>query len=71
MFCEKWESKQHYYFFFFKKGKNVTQIQKRFVQFIVNDLKCQKCFSKFCAGDFLLNAAARTGKPVNSNQMET
>lgn len=44
------------------------QIQKRFVLFIVNDLKCQKCFAKFCAGDFLLNDAART---VNSNQMKT
>ena len=34
---------------------------------------CQKWFAKFCAGDFLLDSAPRSGRPVEveSDQIET
>ena len=34
---------------------------------------CQKWFAKFCAGDFLLDDAPQSGRPVevDSNQIET
>ena len=39
----------------------------------VTDQMCQKWFEKFCAGDFLLDDAPRSGKPVevDSDQIET
>ena len=39
----------------------------------VTDRMCQKWFSKFHAGDFSLDNAPRSGRPVgvDSNQMET
>ena len=39
----------------------------------VSDRKCQKCFVKFHAGDFPLDEAPRSGRPVevDSNQIET
>ena len=39
----------------------------------MTDQMCQKWFEKFCAGDFLLDDAPRSGKPVevDSDQIET
>ena len=39
----------------------------------MTDRMCQKWFAKFCAGDFLLNDAPCSGRPVevDSNQIET
>ena len=39
----------------------------------VTDQMCQKWFVKFCAGDFLLDDAPQSGRPVevDSNQTET
>ena len=38
----------------------------------VTDQTCQKWFAKFCIGDFLLDYAPRSGRPikVDSNQIE-
>ena len=39
----------------------------------VTDRTCQKCFARFRAGDFSLDDAPRSGRPVevDSNQIET
>ena len=39
----------------------------------VTDKMCQKWFAKFCDGDFLLDVAPRSGRPVevDSNQIMT
>ena len=39
----------------------------------VTDQTCQKWFAKFCAGDFLLDNAPQSDRPVevDSNQIET
>ena len=39
----------------------------------VTDQTCQKWFAKFCAGDFSLDDAPRSGRPVeaDSDQIET
>ena len=39
----------------------------------MTDRMCQKWFAKFCAGDFLLNDAPCSGRPVevDSNQIQT
>ena len=38
----------------------------------MSDRMCQKCFEKFCAGDFSLDNAPRLGRPVevDSDQIE-
>ena len=36
----------------------------------VTDQACQKCFAKFCSGNFLLDDAPRSGE-VDSDQIET
>ena len=40
---------------------------------VLTDQTCQKLFAKFCAGDFLLDDAPWSGRPVeiDSNQIET
>ena len=40
---------------------------------VVTDQTCQKWFTKFCARDFLLDDAPRSGRPVetDSGQIET
>ena len=61
---------------YFKKGKNTTEIQKKICavcgEGAVTNQTCQKWFAKFCAGDFLLDDAPRSGRPaeVDSNQVE-
>ena len=39
----------------------------------LTDRMCQKWFAKFCTGDFLLDDAPRSGRPVeiDSDQIET
>ena len=74
------EKKQHFChigFYYFKKGKNATEMQKKicavYGEGAVIDRTCQKWFVQFRAGDFLLDDAPRSGRPVevDSNQIET
>ena len=37
----------------------------------VTDQMCQKWFVKFCAGDFSLDNAPQSGRPVEVDQIET
>ena len=63
-------------FYYFKKGKNVTETQKKictvYGEGAVTDGMCQKWFVKFHAGDFSLNNAPQLGRPleVDSNQVK-
>ena len=65
-----------YYDLLFKKGKNATEIQKRCAVYgegAMTDQTCQKQFVKFCAGDFSLDDAPWSCRPVEvgSEQIET
>ena len=68
---------QHIMLYYFKKGKNATEMQKKFCavngEGTVTGQTCQKWFVKFCAGDFMLGNASQSGRPVevDSNQIET
>ena len=63
--------------YYFKKGKNATEMQKKicamYGEGAVTDQTCQKWFAKFHAGDFPLDDAPRSGRPVevDSDQTET
>ena len=63
--------------YYFKKGKKATETQKKictvYEEGAVTDRTCQKWFAKFRAGDFLLDGAPWSGRPVevDSNQIET
>ena len=66
--------KQHFrciMLYYFKKGKSPTEMQKQICA--VTDQTCQKWFAKFCAGDFSLDDAPQSGRPVevDSDQIET
>ena len=67
----------HIMIYYFKKGKNATEMQKKicavYVENAVTDKKCQKWFAKFCAGDFSLDVAPQSGRPVkvDSDQIGT
>ena len=74
------ENKQHFQhimLYYFNKGKNATEMQKKicaaYGKGAVTDQICQKWFAKFIAGDFSLEDAPRSGRPVeaHSDQMET
>ena len=73
------EKKQHFrhiMLYYFKKGKNATKTQKKICAVygdVVTDRTCQKWFVKFRAGDFSLDDAPRSGRPVevDSDQIET
>ena len=74
------EEKQHFrhtILYYFKKGKNATEMQKKicavYGEGAVTDRTCQKWFAKFCAGDFSLDDAPRSGRPVevDNDQIET
>ena len=62
--------------YYFKKGKNATEMQKKicavYGEGAMTDRTCQKWFAKFCAGDFSLDNAPRSGRTVevDSNQIE-
>ena len=68
---------QHVMFFYFKEGKNVTETQKKicvvYREGAATDQMCQKWFVKFYAGDFSLDNAPWSGRPVeiDSDQIET
>ena len=63
--------------YYFKKGKNTTEMQKKicavYGEGAVTDRTCQKWFAKFRAGDFSLDVAPRSGRPVegDSDKIET
>ena len=59
---------QHIILYYFKKGKNATKTHKKDLCCVgkgaVTDQTCQKWFVKFHAGDFSLDNAPRSGRPV-------
>ena len=65
--------------YYFKKGKNITEKQKKicavYGEGAVTGRTCQKWFAKFCAGDFSLDNAPWSCISymvvVNSDQIET
>ena len=63
--------------YYFKKGKNANETHKKicavYGEGAVTDQMCQKWFVKFHDGDFSLDVAPRSGRPVevDSNQIET
>ena len=67
----------HIMLYYFKKGKNAAEMHKKicavYGEGAVTDRTCQKWFAKFCAGDFLLDNAPRSGRPVevDSDQLKT
>ena len=72
--------KQHFWhimLYYFKKGKNATKTQKKicamYGEGAMTDRTYQKWFAKFRAGDFLLDNAPQSGRPVevDSHQIET
>ena len=74
------EKKQHFWhimLYYFKKGKNATEMHQKicavYGEGAVADRMCQKWFAKYHAGDFLLNDAPQSGRPVevDSHQIET
>ena len=54
--------------YYFKKGKNATEMQKKiyavYGEGAVTDQTCRKWFVKFHAGNFSLDNAPRSGRPV-------
>ena len=74
---EKKQCFRHIMLYYFKEGKNATETHKKicavYGEGAVTDWMCQKWFSKFRAGDFLLDNAPRLGRPVevDTNQIET
>ena len=64
---------QHIMFDYFGKGKNTTEICAVYGEGAVTDQTCQKWFAKFHAGDFSLDDAPQSGRPVevDSDQIET
>ena len=76
---EVWK-KQHFVhimFYYFKKGENTTEMQKQicavYGEGTVTDQTCQKWLAKFHAGDFSLDNAPWSGRPVevDSAQIKT
>ena len=74
------ENMQHFWhtmLYYFKKGKNTTEMQKMicavYGEGAVTDGTCQKWFVKFSGGDFSLDDAPRSGRPVevDRSQIET
>ena len=65
------DNMQHFWcimFYYFKKGKNTTETQKKicagYGEGAVTDHMCQKGFAKFRAGDFSLDNAPWSGRPL-------
>ena len=74
------ENKQHFWhviLYYFKKGKNVTDIQKKIRavhgEGAMTDPTCQKWHAKFRAPGFSLDDAPQSGRPaeVDSDQTDT
>ena len=72
---EKKQQFRHIMLHYFKKGKNATEMQKMicavYGEGAVTDQKCQKWFVKFCAGDFSLDDAPRSGRPVEVDTIKS
>ena len=74
---EKKQHFQHVMLYYFKKGKNATKTHKNicavYGEGAVTDKTWQKSFGKLHAGDFSLDDAPRSGRPVevDSDQIET
>ena len=67
---------QHIMLYQFKKGKNATETQTIYAahgEGAVTDRTCQEWFAKFHAGDFSLDDAPWSGRPVevDSDQIKT
>ena len=62
-----------YYALLFQERLKHKKICAVYGEGTVTDQTCQKWFGKFCAGDFSLNDAPRSGRPVevNSDEIET
>ena len=66
----------HIMLYYFKKGKNVTEMQKRicavYREGAVTDQTCHKWSAKFHEGNFLLDDAPWSGRPakVDSDQIK-
>ena len=71
---EKKQHILHIILYYFKKGKNVTETQKKicavYGEGTMTDQTCQKWFEKFLAGDFSLDEAPLSGKPVEVDSDE-
>ena len=74
------ENMQHFQLImlcYFKKGKNATEMQKKicavYGEGAGTDWHVKRGFAEFCAGDFSLDDAAHSGRPVkvDSNQIKT
>ena len=67
----------HIVLYFFKKDKNATEMHNKICSVCeegaVTDRTCQKWFEKFRAGDFSLDNAPRSGRPVevDNDHIET
>ena len=67
---------QHIMLYYFKKGKNATETQRKICtvcgEGAVTGQTCQEWFAKFRAGDFSLDDALWSGRPVevDSNQIK-
>ena len=65
------EKKQHFWhtmLYYFKKGKNATETQEKicavYGEGAATDQMCQNWFANFHAGDFSLDYAPQSGRPV-------
>ena len=62
-------------YYYFKKDKNTTETQKEMICAVYGEgaITDQKWFAKFQAGDFSINNAPWSGRPVevDSNQIKT
>ena len=60
--------------YYFKKGKNTTEMQTKicavYGKGAVTDRMCQKWFVNFCAGDFLLDDAPQSSRPVEVDRIK-
>ena len=59
----------HIMLYYFKKGKDATEMKKKKICVVygegaVTNQTCPKWFVKFHAGDFSLDNAPRSGRPV-------
>ena len=80
LILEMEENKQHFWhimLYYFKKGKYMTEMQKKiwavYGEGAVTDQMCQKWFARFHAGDWSLDDAPWSGRQVDvdSDQIET
>ena len=63
----------HIMLYYFQKGKNATEMQRKisavYGEGAVTDQKCQKWFVKFHVGDFSLDNAPQSGRPVEVDEI--